>query len=200
MERKPYTRNTTLSGNAMTGRRFDPEAAEKLESTDRFRYLSRDELISALDVEADASVLDLGSGTGFYTREVAAFVGSIHAIDLQPEMHEAFGTYGIPDNVCVVSAMASSLPFRETSMDGAYSTMTYHEYEEGAMRAVYRVLTSGGTLVVVDWSKRGEEERGPPLSARFLPEDAAESIRTAGFDIERVDSRPETFLIVATKP
>lgn len=183
----------------MSPHRFDPESAEKLEETGRFRYLSRDELVGALSPEPEAVVADVGSGTGFYTREVAPFVGEIHAIDMQSEMHDHLRAQGIPPNVSPVLAKADDLPFADEFFDGVYSTSTFHEYDAGGVPELYRVLRGGGRLVVADWSATGSGERGPPLDARIDTSTAADSLAGTGFEIESARTRPETFIIEAVR-
>lgn len=180
---------------------FDPESAEKLEEDVRYRYLSRDELVDALEPDPDDEVVDLGSGTGFYTRDVAPYVGTVRALDLQPEMHEHFRDAGLPDNVTQVTAGVEDMPFDDSSLDAAYATMTFHEFvSDDALAEVARVLRPGARLVVVDWSAEGEGERGPPLEARYGPQEAAAELEAGGFAVERVRGRPETFFVTATLP
>lgn len=180
---------------------FDPDAAGKLEDQVRYRYLSRDELVDALEPTPDADVVDLGSGTGFYTRDVAPHVGSIRAVDVQPEMHEHFRSLGVPENVTLVSAGIEDLPFDDSALDAAYATMTFHEFAgEDPLAEVARVLRPGARLVVVDWSSEGETDRGPPLEARYSPGEATAELRAAGFTVDRTRGRPGTFLVTATRP
>ena len=183
----------------MNHHRFDPDGAMGLEETSRFRYLSRDELLGALDVSSKARIADLGSGTGFYTREIAPFVDTVYAVDVQREMHEAFADAGLPENVVRVSADAAELPFADESLAAMYSTMTYHEYDSRAVPEAYRVLSPGGRFVIADWSAEGRGERGAPMEVRHGPSTVATEITAAGFDVDRVESRPETLLVAARK-
>lgn len=188
------------TGDETAPHRFDPEASAKLEEVERYRYLSRDELVAALDPDPSDVVADVGSGTGFYTREIAPFVSRVLALDLQPSMHRQFASHGLPSTVSQVIAKASHLPLDSGSIDGAYSTMTFHEYDPGAIEEVFRTLRPGARFVVADWSSEGSGERGPPVSSRAGPADAAETVERAGFEIRTVEGRPETFLIVAMRP
>ncbi|MFW5919266.1 MAG: class I SAM-dependent methyltransferase [Halanaeroarchaeum sp.] len=178
---------------------FDPSSAEKLEETVRYRYLSRDELVGALELDGDERVVDLGSGTGFYTREVAPYAGTVHAVDLQEEMHDFFRENGIPDTVEPVTAAIDDVPFEDESHDAAYSTMTFHEFvSQGALAELRRVLRTGARVVIVDWSSLGEGERGPPVDARYDAAEATSLLESAGFTVETARERPETFFVTAT--
>jgi SAM-dependent methyltransferase len=209
---------------------FDPESADRLEDESRHRYCSREELVGALALDSGregsvadsdsgptASVADLGSGTGFYTDDVAPFADKVKAVDVQDEMHELYREKGVPENVELVTADIGTLPFGDGKLDAAFSTMTFHEFagsgdggdaEEsdgtvgsedlaGAEREVARVLRDGGRFVVADWTANGDGESGPPVAERYDREEAVELLENAGFDVPRADERPETFLLVA---
>lgn len=181
---------------------FDPESADKLEDESRYRYLSREELVGALDLDANrsAAVADFGSGTGFYTDDVAPFAGEVRAVDVQSEMHELYREKGVPENVSLVTADIGDLPFADGELDAAFSTMTFHEFaSEESLAEVARILRDGARLVVGDWSANGDGESGPPVGERYDRDEAVELLEDAGFEIRRADERPETFFVVADR-
>ncbi|WP_340099314.1 class I SAM-dependent methyltransferase [Salinibaculum salinum] len=177
---------------------FDPERADRLEDATRFRFCSREELLGPLPRGPDATVLDVGSGTGFYTDEIAPFVGRVLALDVQREMHGKYHTKGIPANVSPVTANAESLPLADGTVGGAFSTMTFHESTTpDALAELKRVLTASAPFVVVDWSGDGSGESGPPVEERFDAERARDLLTDAGFTVETDEERSETFRVVA---
>ncbi|MFB6151631.1 MAG: class I SAM-dependent methyltransferase [Haloarculaceae archaeon] len=178
---------------------FDPDGAERLEDVSRFRFCSRDELVGALDPDPDGVVADVGSGTGFYTDELAPFAGTVYAVDVQAAMHEYHRSKGVPSNVSLVAADVADLPFADGELDGAVTTMTFHEFASASTLAeLRRAVSPGGRLVVADWSAAATGERGPPLDERYDGATAASMLADAGFSVERVQSRPDTFFVVAT--
>lgn len=179
---------------------FDPAESERLEDPTRFRFCSREELLQWLPTGRETSVLDIGSGTGFYTDELAPFVGYVVALDIQPEMNAQYHDRGLPDNVTAVTADAEHLPFVAGTFDGAVSTMTFHESTtEASITDLYRVLASGGRVVIVDWSAEGNGETGPPRSERYDLDRARVFLSDAGFEIVAAGERSETFAVVAEK-
>ncbi|MFC3958208.1 class I SAM-dependent methyltransferase [Halovivax cerinus] len=179
---------------------FPVDRADGLRDPGRYRYCSREELLSELPLGSDSTVADLGSGTGFYTDDVAPFVGTLYAVDVQAAMHEKYRDQGVPENVELVTAGVDSLPFADDDLDGAFSTMTHHEYaSEDAFAELARVIRPDGRLVTVDWSADGRGESGPPTDERFSAADAGEQLRDAGFTIADSRERPETFLLVARR-
>jgi ubiquinone/menaquinone biosynthesis C-methylase UbiE len=180
---------------------FDAGKAATLEdAATRYRSVSREELLWGLDLTGTETVVDLGSGTGFYTDDIAPHAGRVYAVDIQDAMHDHYREKGVPANVDPVTSGIEDLPFDDGELDAAVSTMTYHEFATGdALAELARVLHSGGRLVVADWSADGTGEDGPPLDERFGEDAAATALDDAGFEVEFRATRPETFLIVATR-
>lgn len=179
---------------------FPVDRAEALDDPSRYRFCSREELLELLEPAADDVVADLGSGTGFYTADVAPFVGTTYAVDVQEEMHEFHRENGVPENVELVTAGISSLPFDDDELDGAFSIMTHHEYADAeTMDELARVVRPGGRVVTVDWSGDGTGDDGPPIDERFDVETVTDQFEEAGFTIARVHDRPETLAVVARR-
>ncbi|WP_415383447.1 class I SAM-dependent methyltransferase [Halosimplex sp. TS25] len=179
---------------------FDASRADKLERAERrYRFLSAEELLWALDLSSEETVVDLGSGTGFYTDDVAPYARTVYGVDVQEAMHDYYREKGVPENVDLLTTEVSDLPVDADSIDAAFSTMTYHEFaSDDALAETGRVLAPEGRLVVVDWSATGTGDAGPPLDERFTATEAADALSDAGFRIEYEAVRPETFLLVAT--
>jgi ubiquinone/menaquinone biosynthesis C-methylase UbiE len=177
---------------------FPVENADALEDPSRYRYCSREELVAMLSPSPHSVVADLGSGTGFFTDDVAPFAETVHAVDAQEGMHEKYREKGVPENVELVTAEVADLPFGDGELDRAFSTMTYHEFAtEDSLEELRRVIREGGLLVTVDWTSEGSQESGPPTEERFDLQTAIEHHREAGFAIEEASTRPETFVLVA---
>jgi ubiquinone/menaquinone biosynthesis C-methylase UbiE len=179
---------------------YPVENADALEDESRYRYCSREELVELLDVDADAVVADLGAGTGFYTRDVAPFVGTMFAVDVQAGMHDVHRQNGLPESTRLVTADVSSLPFEDGQLDAAFSVMTHHEYaDRETLSEIGRVLRSGGRLVTVDWSATGTGESGPSTDERFTPSEVSDQLEEAGFAVETIRDRPETLAAVGRR-
>lgn len=177
---------------------FEMERADALEDPSRYEYVSVDELLALF--EPAGIVADLGSGTGFYTDDVAPYAETVHAVDVQGEMHEFYNEKGAPDNVAFVTAEVADLPFADDALDGAFSTMTYHEFAtDEALAELARVLRPGGLVGIADWSAEGDGDAGPPRAERFAASDAREAFTSAGFDVERAAERRETFVLRARR-
>lgn len=179
---------------------YDLDRADALEDSDRFRHCSAEELRALLALAPDATVAEIGSGTGFYTDVVAPHAGRAVALDVQTGMHAYYREKGLPANVDPVTAEAGTgaLPVADDALDAAYSTMTYHEFaDETALADLGRAVRPGGRVVTVDWTAEGPGADGPPVGERYALGDCVAAFEDAGFRVERGTTREETFVCVA---
>jgi len=161
---------------------FRPERAHRLNDPRRLETQDGEhDLVRLLALRGDEDLLDLGSGTGFYTDRVAALTtGTVWAVEFQPEMIEHYRTRGVPANVRLILGDITALdtlstPLDPGSVDVAYSIVTWHETGgEFDLPRLAEVLRPGGRLVVIDWRKDPDSwESGPPEALRFSGEETA---------------------------
>jgi SAM-dependent methyltransferase len=177
----------------------DASRIDRLNDPVQYRYLSAEELRHYLDPAPDWTVLDLGSGTGFFTDAVAPVVGTAYAVDVSPEMHDAYRDRGLPDNVEPLSADVGSVPLDDGTADAALSVRTFHHGVSDALEEVARLLRPGGRFVVFDWSATGvgDRERGPDPAHCFDLATVQSMLIDAGFEVRDAHERRETFVVVA---
>lgn len=181
------------------GRLFRPSRAKKLDDEERLAILSIETLAALLAMTGVESLVDLGSGTGFYTNRLAQLTkGIVYAVEMQPEMLERHVERGVPANVRLVLADLRRLPLPEASVDRALSIYAYHEAPGGiGLERVARALKPGGRLVIVDWKRSHEAlEHGPPLEIRATWQEVAEAMTPYFSQVEGRDL--DRFLFVAT--
>ena len=173
---------------------IDPDKAAQLEDPARYRYVSREELCSPLS--PDDTVMDIGSGTGFFTDDIAAYVSTVYAVDMQPAMHSFYRDKGVPDNVELVEARASDLD--QTSVDAITAIFSLHEIDiEASLERFTDLVTDEGKLIIYDWSKHGSADDGPPLDKRYTAATASDII-SSYFTVEATEERIDTFKIIAS--
>jgi ubiquinone/menaquinone biosynthesis C-methylase UbiE len=176
---------------------FDVGRAEDLEDEARYRHCSREELHALVAPNPEMALADLGSGTGFYTDDLAPHVETLYGVDVQPEMHDCYRQKGVPEPVELVTAEVVDLPIGRNELDAAFSTMTFHEFADPAsMSELARTLRPGGRLITVDWDRDGAGEDGPPRAETYGVDEAVALQTEAGFGVERARSRRETFVTV----
>lgn len=117
--------------------------------------LSPEALASRLPLRADASVLEIGSGSGYYSIEIARRIrtGRLELFDVQAEMLgrcrakcEAAGL----TNVGYTVGDAAALPFAHARFDVVFMVAVLGEVSDqpGCLGSVRRVLKPGGVLSI----------------------------------------------------
>lgn len=93
------------------------------------------------------TVLELGCGTGHFTRELACSGADIVAVDVSPELL-AMAREGYPaPNVRYEVQNASALTYPNAVFDSVVGSSVLHHLEiKEALREIYRVLRVGGTI------------------------------------------------------
>ena len=92
-------------------------------------------------------MLELGCGTGHFTRELARSGADIVAVDVSPELL-AMAREGYPaPNVRYEVQNASALTYPNAVFDSVVGSSVLHHLEiNEALREIYRVLRVGGTI------------------------------------------------------
>lgn len=130
------------------GQRFWVEAPHPI--------ITRDRLRTVLRPAPGERVLEIGPGTGYYTLEMAEWVGpegTVEVFDLQQEfldhvMRRA-AECGLA-NVVPTRGDATALPYDDASIDAVVLTAVLGEIPDpvAALREIHRVLEPSGRLVV----------------------------------------------------
>jgi ubiquinone/menaquinone biosynthesis C-methylase UbiE len=112
----------------------------------KLRWSRRVKMLSS-HLRPGMTVLELGCGTGYFTRELARSGADIIAIDVSPELLEiARANYSAP-NVCYQIQNAYQLDCPDAMFDSVVGSSILHHLEiEEALREIYRVLKAGGTI------------------------------------------------------
>ncbi|QFU83134.1 class I SAM-dependent methyltransferase [Natronorubrum aibiense] len=118
--------------------------------------ITRARLRDLLEPQAGERILEVGSGTGYYTLPIAQQLepgGAIHAVDIQREMLEQLRTQATArgrENVVPVHADGQTLPYPDDTFDAAYLVLALGEIpnQQQALAELHRVVKPGGRLVV----------------------------------------------------
>ena len=112
----------------------------------KLRWARRVKMLSS-HLKAGMTVLELGCGTGSFTRELARSGAEIVAIDVSPELLEIAKSNCSAANVRFQFQNAYSLSYSEAVFDSVVGSSVLHHLEiEEALRDVYRVLKPEGTI------------------------------------------------------
>ena len=93
------------------------------------------------------TVLELGCGTGYFTRELARSGAEIIAIDVSPELLNIARSNCSAPNVRYEIQNAYDLSYNDCVFDSVIGSSVLHHLEiEDAVREIYRVLRPNGTI------------------------------------------------------
>jgi SAM-dependent methyltransferase len=93
------------------------------------------------------SVLELGCGAGYFTRELACSGAEVVAIDVSPELLEIATANCSAPNVRYEIQNAYELSYPDAVFDSVVGSSVLHHLEiEAALREIYRVLKPGGRI------------------------------------------------------
>lgn len=174
---------------------MDSEKAEKLENKERYRILSREELLA--EVKESDKVVDVGSGTGFFTDDLAEAAEKVYAVDFQQGMHNYYRSKGVPENVELVHSKASEIEINNADL--VVSILSLHEIDlEKSIKKFHNILDDEGRLFIVDWSANAETDNIPPREKLYTVETALNIIGRY-FEVVEKQERRDTFKITAEK-
>lgn len=141
--------------------------ADWLERPERAAEEAPEKVLAALAVQAGEVVADLGAGTGYYTRRLAAAVGPtgrVYAVEIQPELIERLradlACHGLTQ-VAPILGTEQNPRLPPESLDLVLMVDVYHElaWPHEVLAAVCRALKPGGRLAVVEY--RAEDPSVP---------------------------------------
>ena len=198
------------------GARESDEAAklaelEALEAPERAAWAKPDEVVEALPIDRDdLHIADIGAGTGYFTRRIAARVpaGRVFAVDVDGsykyfiESHrEEWGTPNIEPRL----ALYENPLLPKDSLDGVFLSNTYPYIEERVtyFKGVHASLHTGGWLVVIgldDSADCADFDPCPLDGSSVTAEEVQRELGEAGFALEReVDLLPLQYFLVFRK-
>jgi ubiquinone/menaquinone biosynthesis C-methylase UbiE len=150
---------------------FSHEHSGKLEDPWRYEILPPAVVLKHLGLSAGMALVDVGAGTGFFTRPAATIVGdrgSVVATDISGEMLAILRKNGVPSNVSLLETDPSSIPLPDETADFVLAAFVVHEAPDVPLfvNELMRLLKSSGTLAIIEWKKQ-VEEHGPPRDERL---------------------------------
>lgn len=111
-------------------------------------------LTEALGVDAQSTVIDLGAGTGKFTRLLSTLAPTLIAVEPVQAMGAQLSKL-LPD-VRLVDGTADSIPLAAASADAVVCAQAFHWFStQAALQEIHRVLKPEGRLGLV-WNVRDE--------------------------------------------
>lgn len=162
--------------------RFAPERADRLEAPERHALLQPRETLLRFGLKAGMTFIDVGAGTGLFTRPAAEIVGSggrAVAVDSSGAMLEYLRAKTGTHRIETVESTDYEIPLEDGLADLVLVAFVLHETEDRKrfLTELRRLLKPAGRILILEWSKV-DEEQGPPRDERLSPEDLADDLRT----------------------
>lgn len=160
---------------------------EKLEEYHWWFVAKRNFVKSLLPKSKEFKILDIGSGTGGTTKFMEKY-GDVIGLEKNPIGIRLARKRGLK----VVDGDAQKLPFKNSSFDMVtIFDVLYHQdvkNDTRAIRETYRVLESGGKLVITDSALdflRSSHDKAVYTRHRYYKGELIEKLKKTGFEIEK---------------
>jgi cyclopropane fatty-acyl-phospholipid synthase-like methyltransferase len=189
----PHTHEHRFSGAERWARVFDDPA--------RDRWQKPDEVIAALALTPDATVADIGAGTGYFAARLARAVpkGRVYAVDIEPDMVRYLGERakreGLPNLRPVLGKPDD--PQLPESVDRVLIVDTYHHIGDRVayFERLRARLKPGAEIAIVDFTL--DSPVGPPRSARVAADVVRAEMQRAGYALAaQHDFLPHQYFLV----
>lgn len=173
----PHTHHHSFSGAEHWARVFD--------DPERDAWQKPHQVIETLALKPDATVADIGAGTGYFAIRLAHFVprGKVYAVDIEPDMVKYLADRARREGLDNLAAVAAApddarLPRK---VDLVLMVDTYHHIgqRESYFRKLARALKPGGRIAIIDFNARSAI--GPPPSARIAAKTVTAEMAAAGY-------------------
>lgn len=154
-------------------------------------------VIEALGDLNDKTVADIGSGTGYFTFQMALPAKKVIAIDIEQrflnyiedrktEMYDRALAKKIETRI--TTANSSSLTDNEVDIVLMVNTLGYIQDRNGYLQRLRKSITKEGSIVIVDY-KIGKMPVGPDEAEKVSADEVVKVLERTGFTIERVDTK-----------
>jgi protein-L-isoaspartate O-methyltransferase len=159
-------------------------------------------VLTAVGLRSDMNVIDLCSGDGWFTLQIAKVARHVSAIDIDPTLLEVARHRLVEGGVAnceFIAGDAYDIAKLTGPADFVFLANAFHGVPDRARlaKAVGPALKSNGRFVIVNWHKRPRDEtpilgepRGPKTELRMSPEETIKSVEAGGLKFTKVVEIP----------
>jgi ubiquinone/menaquinone biosynthesis C-methylase UbiE len=154
-------------------------------------------VLSAVDLRPGMDVIDLCSGDGWFTLQIAKTAQHVSAIDIDPVLLE-IARHRLMEsgltNCKFIAGDAYDVAKLAGAVDYVFMANAFHGVPDRSRlaKAVGGALKAGGMFAIVNWHKRPRDEtpvlgepRGPKTELRMSPEETIESVKEGGLKLRK---------------
>jgi len=145
------------------------------EEYERTRPTYPPELLDLLPLSRDATVADVGAGTGKLTRVLAARYREVVAVEPLANMRAMLER--VVPGVRAVAGTAERIPLDDASVDAVFAAQAFHWFDKAvALPEIARVLRAGGVFAII-WNGPDDSRPDPrPPAFRAALEELHEAV------------------------
>jgi ubiquinone/menaquinone biosynthesis C-methylase UbiE len=160
-------------------------------------------VLASVGVRPGMDVIDLCSGDGWFTLQIAKIAGRVVAIDIDSNLLEVarhrLAESGMANCEFVAGNAYDLVELAPRAADFVFLANAFHGVPDHLRlaRAVHDVLKPGGHFAVVNWHQRPREEttilgepRGPRTELRMSPQQTIQAIEPSGLKCAQVVEVP----------
>lgn len=162
------------------------------------------ELVQALGIRAGMSVADIGAGTGYLIRHLAAAVGdegTVFAVDPEPNLvrhlRERAEKEGLRQVIPVLGSLDNPrLPGGALDLIVIVNTLHHIDARVEYLQRLQPTLKPGGRVAIVDFKKEPVPV-GPPPEHKLAPDQVIDEFSRAGYRlVDRPTLLPYQYVLV----
>ncbi|HAS41956.1 MAG TPA: SAM-dependent methyltransferase [Microscillaceae bacterium] len=183
------------------------DLVKSFESEDRAKWQKPEEVLKKLGDLKGKTVMDIGSGTGYFSFKMAAQGAKVIAADVNDKFQGYIKQRKEKEKLTDEQLVARKVPYDSPNLeaeeaDHVIIVDTYHHVENRVayFKKVLAGLKRGGQLLVVDFKKE-ETPHGPPLKMRLTAEEVKKELTEAGFTNLVIDTEllPYQYIVLGKK-
>lgn len=160
-------------------------------------------VLAAVGVKQGMEVIDLCSGDGWFTLQIAKIARRVIAIDIDPGLLEGarrrLTESGVTNCDFAAGDAYELAAFAPRPADFIFLANAFHGVPDRPRlaRAVRETLASGGRFAIVNWHQRPREEtvvlgepRGPKTELRLSPQQTIAAVESSGLTLAHLVEVP----------
>lgn len=180
---------------------------EFLDNSERLKWNNPREFVAAAQIRPGARIADIGCGTGWFSFELERAArprGIVYAVDKWTAMLQILETKRQNyERILTLPCGENDFELDDEDVDVVFHANVLHECEnpELHLKETFRVLKSGGRIVIVEWLWADEESQpGPPNTRRLEPQTTRALLEGAGFSVQSTENvGPYHYVMIAIK-
>jgi protein-L-isoaspartate O-methyltransferase len=170
-------------------------------------------VLDAVGIKPGMTVIDLCSGDGWFTLQIAKVARQVIAIDIDPSLLDVarhrLNENGVMNCNFVAGDAYELADLVREPADFVFMANAFHGVPDRPRlaRAVSKTLNSAGQFAIVNWHQRPRQEttilgepRGPKTELRLSPEQTCKDVESSGMKLAKlIEFRPYHYGAVFTQ-